>query len=112
MLPTRPAESAVPLSRSAWVGLSLLFALCFAHFWVRTLPVRLANTDDVAFQQLVDDEQVAFFTDQNAREQGRFYFASPVFSPVFALPYQVHTAWLYSLLRTAALFIQTGKSLK
>ena len=108
MFPTNPADSAALLSRRAWFVLTMVFALSFVHFWVRTIPVRLANPDDVSFQGVTDENTVAAFTSRNALEQGRFYFESPVFGWLFSAHYKVHQPWLYSLIRAGALFTQIG----
>jgi hypothetical protein len=108
MPPANPADSAVSLPRRAWIVLAVVFALGFVHFWVRTTPVRLANPDDIAFQGLVDQNQVADFTSRCALDQGRFYFESPVFGCLFSAHYKIHQPWLYSLIRAVALFTQIG----
>lgn len=85
-----------------------VFVLAFAHFWVRTTPVRFANTDDLVFQDISDRNLSADFTVSNAQGQARFYFASPLFRPALVTLYGVPQPWLFSLLRTAALFAQIG----
>jgi len=75
---------------------------------VRTTPVRLANPDDVVFQGLVDEKTVATFTTENARSQARFYFATPLYRYALTSFYEIRQPWVFSLLRTAALFTQIG----
>lgn len=96
------------LSRRAWFTLAFVCALAFVHFWVRSTPVRLATTDDVVFQALADEGTTETFTTENARSQARFYYGTPLFGPALSGLYEIRTPWLFSLLRTAALFAQIG----
>jgi hypothetical protein len=80
----------------------------FVSFWARTVPVRLANPDDVDFQQLVDAGQLAADSTAKALHQGRFYPATPLFPPLLTLPYSIREPWTFSLLRAVAFFLQAG----
>ncbi len=108
MLPPNPTESTASLSRRTWVILAVIFALGFVHFWVRSTPVRLANTDDVVHQRLTDENRVAQWTIDNAHSQGRFYFTTPQIAGSLTALYEVRNPWLFSLLRATALFVQIG----
>lgn len=72
------------------------------------MPVRFANSDDVAFQAVASRGDRAEYLAGNARHQGRFYFVTPVFDQVLLPLYDVPQAWLFSLLRTLAFSAQVG----
>lgn len=103
-----PAPAAVVVSRRAWIGICLLFAIGFVLFWVRTTPVRLANSDDVDFQKITSSGIAEKWITENALTQGRFYQATPVFVSVLTAPYKIVQPWAFSFLRTAAFFGQVG----
>jgi hypothetical protein len=102
----RPARFDVP--RWTWLLFGLVMTWSFVSFWARTVPVRLANPDDVDFQQLVDAGQLAADSTAKALHQGRFYPATPLFPPLLILPYSIREPWSFSLLRTLAFFLQAG----
>jgi hypothetical protein len=108
MIPSEPAESPNTRPRRTWIILTAVFALGFVHFWIRSTPVRLANTDDAVHQRLTDENGVAQWTIDNARSQGRFYFATPLVAGSLNVLYEIRNPWLFSLLRTMALFLQIG----
>ncbi len=111
MIPTAfagPAQTTGALSRSAWVAVGLVLLLNFGHFWWTTIPVRFANPDDIAFQTATGHGNRERFLTDNARAQGRFYFATPVFRYAFFRLYDVRQPWLFSLLRTLAYGVQVG----
>jgi hypothetical protein len=88
--------------------LAAVFALGFLQFWIRTTPVRLATTDDVAFQEIADAETSDGWSTQNAISQARFYYATPMFGYALTRLYEIREPWRFSLLRAGALFLQIG----
>jgi hypothetical protein len=72
------------------------------------MPARLANLDDLVFQKLADEDTTEVFMVENATSQARFYFCTPLFGAALSGLYEIRTPWLFSLLRTVALFAQIG----
>jgi len=105
-LPASAASSAPPLSGRAWLLLGLIFLGSFAQFWLGTMPVRFANTDDVFFQEVANRNDPAAYMTGNALDQGRFYFATALFTPLLVQPYRIQSPALFSLLRAGVLFAQ------
>ncbi|MEN9662542.1 MAG: hypothetical protein RL324_1491 [Verrucomicrobiota bacterium] len=103
-----PTEVRAALPRRIWIVLAAVFALGLLHFWIRTTPVRLATTDDVAFQEIADADSSAGWSTQNAISQARFYYATPMFGYALTRLYEIREPWLFSLLRAGALFFQIG----
>lgn len=101
-----PASARLPRHFRFFLG--LIFAACFVQFWHHTTPVRLATSDDVVFQQIVDASDVDAYLTQNALDQGRFYFATPLLMQLFALAYRLESPAAFSFLRAAVFFTQIG----
>lgn len=95
-------------SRPAWIGLAVLLVLSFLLFWVRTTPVRLANTDDAAIQGIAHNGSLEQYVVDNAVAQGRFYYALPGLGRITTGFYQIDRPWLFSLVRALAFYAQVG----
>jgi hypothetical protein len=108
MPPGTPVESAPALPRRAWLAFATVCALAFLHFWISTMPVRFSNNDDLVFQKLADEDTTHVFMVDNAASQARFYFCTPLFGVALSGLYEISTPWLFSFLRTAAIFAQIG----
>jgi hypothetical protein len=89
-----------------WWTISLILLLSFVQFWVSTMPVRFACSDDTSSQAAIDERLSDSQLIEYARDQGRFFFATPVFQQAARAPYALHRPWLFSLCRTTALFLQ------
>jgi hypothetical protein len=99
-------NTSLPLPRAVWIGLLLLLAGGFLTFWFQTIPVRLATSDDVLFQQVAREGHAAEYLADIARQQGRFLYCTPIYRFALFFPYLVQAPWLFSLLRTAAFYMQ------
>lgn len=104
MEPPRPSS----LVRPAWIGLLVVLAWSFLHFWVQSTPVRLATTDDVRFQQIASRGGGAAYTTDIAGNEGRFLYATPIYRFALFGPYQLSDPWCFSLLRAAGFYVQLG----
>ena len=101
-------DASTPLPRSVQIGLLLVLAASFLHFWIHTSPVRLATSDDVAFQEVADQSQAADYLAVNARGQARFFYSTPIYRYALFSPYEVRNAWTFGLLRAVGYFAQIG----
>lgn len=92
----------------AWVAVGLVLLLSFGHFWWQTTPVRLANPDDLAFQQVVTAGGAESYMVGNALSQGRFYFGTPLYHHLLLSPYALEAPWAFGLFRAVLFFLQAG----
>ncbi len=101
-LPVRPVPT------PTWIAIGAILLLGFLHFWVRTMPVRFATTDDLAFQAEADRGHGADYMTEAAHTQARFYYATPIFHRALLALYEVPSPWLFSLWRAAGFYLQIG----
>lgn len=98
----------MPLPRPAWIALLLVLAWSFGHFWIQTMPVRVATGDDVRFQKIATQGTGEAYTTDIAGNEGRFIYGTPVYRFVLFSLYEVGNPWVFSLLRAIAFYVQVG----
>ncbi len=107
-MPPAPASAApVPPVSSALLRLLTWLVVLWsaAQFLAVTMPVRLANVDDVISQILATSGDPIAYGLHHADSEARFYLLTPVYLAGGHL-YEITDAFTFSLIRTAALLLQ------
>lgn len=95
------------LNRGLWLLFSLTMLISFVAFSRAIAPLTSTNVDDLALRKALATNQQATHWMDNARTEGRFYFATPVFQYLAVFPYRLDRT-SFALLRAALLFAQAG----
>lgn len=87
--------------------LAVTLVLTAVHWLVLTQPVRFANGDDMLYQRVVDTHGGDEFSTAFAQNQGRFYYATPLYRHNWEI-YRIANPWIFAALRIAFLALQFG----